>query len=132
MNQIELLRHVADNLEAGRAAGIGLLFNECSLVSTSISNIWWGKSNLYTLAPRTHEVNGFTVPAPIDVEPSINVVYYTAAPASRNLIGCVAWTGSEYCLLMLARNVLFATKEAAQQNALAMLGRDPVLGIEGV
>ena len=132
MNQAELLRHVADNLEAGRAAGFGLLFNECSLVSTSISNIWWGKPSLYTLAPRTHEVNGFTVPAPIDFKPVYNYAYYTASTAGKELTGCLLWTGSEYCLLMLARNVLFATKEAAQQNALAMLGWDPALGVEGV
>jgi hypothetical protein len=86
--------------------------------------------NRYTLAPLTHEVNNFTVPAPIDFKPIINVVYYTAAPASRNLMGCVAWTGSEYCLLMLTRKVLFSTKEAAQQNALAWLGLDPDLGVE--
>ena len=132
MNQIELLRHVADNLEAGRAAGIGLLFNECSLVSTSISNIWWGKSNLYTLAPRTHEVNGFTVPAPIDVEPDYGIIYYVLRLDADDLSYPKSWEGDTFDKRSFNRGLCFSTRKAAQQNAITMTGRDLALGVEGV
>ena len=132
MNQVELLRHVADNLEAGKEAGAGLIYNGRTSGSIDAKDIRLDTHKLYTLAPRTHEVNGFTVPAPIDVEPVTNVVRYTAATDGGDLASPLLWTGSEYCLLMLTRNVLFATKEAAQQNTLALLGRDPALGVDGV
>jgi hypothetical protein len=132
MNQIELLRHVANNLESGRAAGFGLQCEGDYSRAIVMTDMNLCDPESYTLAPRTHEVNNFTVPAPMSVDPIVGVVYYTAAPPSRDLTGSVLWSGSEYCLLMLTRRVLFATKAAAQQNALAMLGRDPALGVEGV
>ena len=100
------------------------------IVEDHILGVALYQPNRFTLAPRTHEVNNFTVPAPISVEPIVDVVYYTAAPPSRDLTGSVLWSGSDYCLLMLTRRVLFSTKAAAQQNALAMIGRDPDLGVE--
>ena len=135
MNQIELLRHVADNIEAGRDASCGLLFRGQILTLASDSNLdafAWGAPEGYTLAPPTHTVNGFVVPAPEDVEPDLGVTFYTAATSMRDFAGLVEWSCSGYCELMLARGVIFATKLAAQQNALAMLGRDPSKGVYGV
>jgi hypothetical protein len=51
MNQIELLRHVADNIEAGNAPTKDLSFGELIKLQYSLSSI------VYTLAPRTHDVN---------------------------------------------------------------------------
>tara|TARA_R110002167_G_scaffold271300_4_gene477880 strand:- start:14909 stop:15307 length:399 start_codon:yes stop_codon:yes gene_type:complete len=132
MNQVELLRHVADNLEAGRLAGFGLQFNQRDSAAGNIMAIQWHNYEIYTLAPRTHDVNGFIVLAPMSVEPAAGVVCYTASTSSGDLTSPLLWTGSAYCLLVLARKVLFSTKEAAQQNALAMIGRNPDFGVEGV
>tara|TARA_R110000772_G_scaffold43692_2_gene100666 strand:- start:1969 stop:2364 length:396 start_codon:yes stop_codon:yes gene_type:complete len=125
MNQVELLRHVADNLEAGRAAGIGLLFNKCSLVSTSISNIWWRKPSFYTLAPRTHKVNSFDVPVPESKELKSREQYYTACPTATCYFDIHAWVGDAVDLKNLKRGLIHLTPEAAIANGKAMCGTDP-------
>jgi hypothetical protein len=132
MNRIELLRHVANNLEAGRAAGSGLHYNGHNSNAPRIYHIQWDAFDIYTLAAHTHKVNNYTVPAPESKEPSAGVRYYISATSSRDFTRTFVWDGGPYCLLMLTRKVLFLTKEAAQQNTLALLGLDPDLGVEGV
>ena len=132
MNQIELLRHVADNLEAGRETGEGLLIDGLTSNATSVSGVRWNDSECYTLAPRTHTVNSFVVPAPMDVEPDKNSPFFAIALSSKNLTPCYKWYGDSEDITLFRRGVCFHTQEAAQQNALAMLGRDPAKGVDGV
>tara|TARA_R110002167_G_scaffold9628_2_gene44539 strand:- start:359 stop:787 length:429 start_codon:yes stop_codon:yes gene_type:complete len=85
----------------------------------------------FTLAPRTHEVNGFTVPAPLTEPPAKGFNYFTPVIAHDEFFGATNWDGYPLDLRFLSRGLCFTTKEAAQQNALAMLGRDPAKGVEG-
>ena len=133
MNQIELLRHVADNIEAAMVPFKGLLYQgEAIKTNQALSLFVWDYPEHYTLAPRTHTVNGFVVPAPMDVKPSrgerYNIVDFTEA----DLLYSYSWAGDPADNRMFKRGLCFTTKEAAQQNALAMLGRDPAKGVDGV
>ena len=132
MNQIELLRHVADNLESGKEAGAGLLYNGSASVSINPKDIRLDTHKLYTLAPRTHEVNGFTVPAPLTEPPANGTYYYIASTEQDYLFLSSSWDGLPLDYKYLRRGLIHLTEEAAQQNALAMIGRDPDLGVEGV
>jgi hypothetical protein len=127
MNQVELLRHVANNLESGRATFSGMQRN-----GRSVTHMPLPDSDEYTLAPRTHEVNDFTVPAPMDVKPAYGIIYYVPSLFSINYTNSTNWGNCAIDQRAFSRGLTFATNEAAQQNALAMLGRDPALGVDGV
>ena len=127
MNQIELLRHVADNLEAGIATCSGLQRNGRSVTHINLPN-----SDEYTLAPRTHTVNSFVVPAPLTEPPAMGTAYFIASPLTDAYFNHSNWDGYKLDLKYLNRGAVHLTKEAAQQNALAMLGKDPVKGVDGV
>jgi hypothetical protein len=132
MNQVELLRHVADNLEADRLAGFGLQYNGSASAAGNIMAIQWYNYEIYTLAPRTHEVNRFTVPAPLTEPPAKGTYYYVPSLFSINYTNSTNWGGCAIDQRAFSRGLTFATNEAAQQNALAMIGRDPALGVEEV
>ena len=112
----------------------GILYNGAEILEASAAMMYeiLNNPNRFTLTPRTRRVHGFIVPSPIDIEPAAGVRYYIAATSSGNLVNSAQWSGSGYCESMLSRGVLFTTLEAAQQNALAMIGRDPAKGVEGV
>tara|TARA_R110000851_G_scaffold329453_1_gene501356 strand:+ start:67 stop:450 length:384 start_codon:yes stop_codon:yes gene_type:complete len=127
MNQIELLRHVADNIEAGRDTGCGL-----ALDGKANPIIHWLSGAQYTLAPRTHKVNGFVVPAPMMEKPKQEEEIWLSMPTDDEWSECDKWNDHPIFYRYLERGLCFTTKEAAQQNALAMLGRDPAKGVDGV
>lgn len=132
MNQVELLRHVANNLEAGRESGDGLLYNGGTSGSIDAKDIRLDTHKLYTLTPRTHEVNNFTVPAPLTEAPANGTHYYIASTEQDYFFLRSSWEGLSLDYKYLHRGLIHLTEEAAQQNALAWLGRDPEKGIEGV
>ena len=74
---------------------------------------------------RTHVVNGFTVPAPMDKEPEQESLYYMASPQDLEFSRADMWFGKNYEKRSFARGLCFATKEAAIANAKAMLKIDP-------
>lgn len=75
--------------------------------------------------PRTHVVNGFTVPAPMDKEPEHESIYYEASPKELAFFRSDIWFGKAYEQRSFKRGLFFATKEAAIANAKAMLKIDP-------
>ena len=75
--------------------------------------------------PRTHVVNGFTVPAPMDKALDVEHDYFLPALNSSVYFTAHAWCGTGSDLLCFGRGLCFATKEAAIANAKAMLGIDP-------
>ena len=123
MNDIEFLQNVLTNLKAGKPAGFGLMCGSERSTSVTIGDMGFFKG--YTLAPRTHIVNGFDVPIAMDVEPKTGVEYSNPVVAHEQLFESIRWDGDEEDYRLLARNLCFSTKEAAQQNALAMMGYDP-------
>ena len=74
---------------------------------------------------RTHVVNGFTVPAPMDKEPSTGDFYFTPNPYVEDYCTKNTWADFKCEKLWLKRGLCFATKEAAIANAKAMLKINP-------
>ena len=74
---------------------------------------------------RTHVVNGFTVPAPMDKESEEGARYYSATPDAIEFFNDRPWDGGNYDKRVFSRGLCFATKEAAIANAKAMLNIDP-------
>ena len=132
MNEVELLRYVADNLEAGREAGAGLLYNGSTSKSISVKDIRLDTHKLYAVAPRTHKVNNFTVPYHMHVEPEDDTIYYVPSLDADDLSYSKVWEGDPFDKRVFYRGLCFNTREAAQHNTLAITGRDPALGVEGV
>ena len=75
--------------------------------------------------PRTHVVNGFTVPAPMDKEPSKNDDYFTPYFHNYSFAQKFGWFDDCEDRNLFKRGLCFATKKAAIANAKAMLKIDP-------
>lgn len=74
---------------------------------------------------RTHVVNGFTVPAPMDKEPGYDDTYFVLDLADEVFHSEVKWRNFQSENQWLKRGLCFATKESAIANAKAMLKIDP-------
>lgn len=123
MNQVELLRHVADNLEAGRDAGHGLLYNgKKLLVTTSVECICFGFSDAYSLATRTRIINGVEVPAPMDKEPFRGQRYWMECAWAKDLSTSTQWGFSSDDKLRFFRGLCYDSQEAAAANCKARYG----------
>ena len=127
MNQVELLRHVADNLEAGRDELDGITHHE-NYILRDITNF----PEMFRIKVKTHKVNNFTVPAPLTEPPANGTYYYIPSLFSTDCTNSTNWDDGTVDWRSFYRGLIHLTKAAAQQNALAMLGRDPDLGVEDV
>ncbi len=79
-----------------------------------------------TRKPRTHVVNGFTVPAPETEAPAQDAFYFMPALNILEWLPvAIKWTNDSYDRVMLQRGLVFLTQEAAVANAKAMCGIDP-------
>ena len=74
---------------------------------------------------RTHVVNGFTVPAPMDKEPEFGDMYFIPDVADEIFYAEVEWQKDSPDMRWLELGLCFATEEAAIANAKAMLKIDP-------
>lgn len=79
----------------------------------------------YRIKDATREVNGFTVPAPERNPPILGSDYYLPFLTKPDLVERYHWDGVDADCRLLRIGMVFKTKEAAAQNALAMLGLDP-------
>lgn len=117
----DLLRHIADNVENGKKWGCGL---SCPTHFKSLGEVC-ENSHRVELAPRTHVVNGFTVPAPEVQTLTKNDSYYMPDASIRVWFVEYAWFKDSSDKRFLERGLVHLTKEAAIANAKAMLGIDP-------
>jgi hypothetical protein len=142
MNIQEILQTMSDNAKPGKNGDIcknghvmhNIHFDGAPIlvVEDYILGAVLHHPSRFTLAPRTHEVNGFTVPAPMDVKPAYGIIYYVPRLDTDDLSYSKGWDGHAFDKRSFNRELCFSTRKAAQQNALAMLGRDPAKGVEGV
>ena len=131
----EILRHIADNMEAGRDQAYGLLVDgrPSNLnLNGSEGYLFMAHEEKYTLAPRTHTVNGFIVPSPMGVKPSRGERYSIIDFTEADLLQVLPWRDDPADNRSFKRGLCFTTRLDVQQNALAMLGRDPSKGVDGV
>lgn len=117
MNQVELLRHVADNLEAGRPAGHGLLCN-----GKTVESIAFGCPGAYSLAPRTRIINGVEVPAPMDKRPEKSMRYWIEAPQFEELCDSTTCDGCRQDFRFFELGLCYESAEAAAANCRARYG----------
>lgn len=75
----------------------------------------------------THEVNGFTVPAPLRFAPAKGAVYFVSCTSAIALAYKGYWGEKDDSRdkIHLLRGLVHLTKEAAVANAKAMCGIDP-------
>lgn len=74
---------------------------------------------------RTHVVNGFTVPAPMDKDPGYDDTYFVLDLADEVFHSEWKWRNFQSENQWLKRGLCFATRETAIANAKAMLKIDP-------
>lgn len=75
----------------------------------------------FRIKPKTIKVNGVAVPAPLTVEPELNVMVYGVDPLSVDYVMPLSWNGSSYHDKLLGRGILHLSKDAAIQHAKALL-----------
>ena len=117
----DLLRHIADNVENGESWTKGLAIPE---KLTTVQEVWCNHFSI-ELKPRTHVVNGFTVPAPVGGDlGGVQGCWLTDITCPEWAYG-VCWVGDNQQTDWLNRGLIHLRKEAAIANAKAMLGIDP-------
>jgi len=117
----ELLRHVADNVEAGRRVGHGLLFLGGVSSSTSVNGVAFDSCADYTLAPNTVTINGIEVERGVTVEPVNGMTYFTPAIHTAKLHRSRSWRSDGYDKECFCRGLAFLDKNKAEDMAKAML-----------
>ena len=119
----DLLRHIADNVENEKHWVTGLTYD-----NPNARPVWDDVAenhDRFKLAPRTHDVNGFTVPAPEVEGLDKGQEYFFPCANHKEWVGWYFWSNDKCDTLLLERRSVFLTQEAAIANAKAMLGIDP-------
>jgi len=117
----DLLRHIADNVENGKDWCDGLVSDKPWSMKEDVMTNY----HRFELAPRTHVVNGFTVPAPEVDAPTNGSAYYLCNVANPYWASKSRWLNSELDLRLLQRGSVFLDRDAAIANAKAEKGIDP-------
>lgn len=126
MGKAQILRHIADNIEKGLDYCDGLFFLGGKITHTSIDwNNLLKHSSYVSLAPKTHIVNGFEVPAPMSEKPDTGRIYYVPMPCDDDWVEGYTWYEDSCDNKQFVRGLCYTTKEAAAVNAKAMVGIDP-------
>jgi hypothetical protein len=76
--------------------------------------------------PRTHVVNGFTVPAPETEAPAVGAMFWFSNPSASDWCAPgFKWAGELWDLNLLSRGLVHLNEDAAAANGKAMCGVDP-------
>lgn len=129
MTEIELLEHVLGNLKAGNIAGYGLVYDDGRLCTAkNLYHIACHDPDALQLAPRTHIVNTFEVPAPESEAPEKGQDVFI--PDHGLSKGCAVfyWEDVPMHRRFLKNKQVFLTKEAAILNQKAQAGVEPYKG----
>jgi len=122
MKQEELLRHVADNVEAGRSFGHGLLFLGRDSTSTKISSILFDRYRDYQLAPKTVVIGDKEVEKGITYLPDYSVPCYVVDLTADNYV-VITRANTERCQRAVNRGLVFLSEDKAVDMAMALLDR---------
>lgn len=79
----------------------------------------------FSLAPLTHEVNGFEVPAPEIQPPNKNYDHFVPDHSRDNGYYHSVWTGADFQINLLKNGQVFLTAEAAIANQKAQAKINP-------
>jgi hypothetical protein len=128
----ELLRHVADNVEAGKDAGDGLIFAGDPSRVTLARHIAWDEPYEYALAPKTRMINGFEVPAPVRDGSAFGYMqqYFHVDLSGKDLFATSYWVDDWIDNLRLHRGLVFTDNRSASANGKALIGIDPYAEVD--
>jgi len=116
----ELLRHVADNTEAGRPAGHGLLYmGEPSRVQKPES-VELRRHQNYELAPNTVVINGIEVTAGVEDVSDLGAGCILADPTRDEFYLKYAAAPHTCIIRWAAKGIVFPNSEEGKKNAIAM------------
>lgn len=122
----QVLRHVADNMDAGRPEGCGLQFEAAGTFKDAVSPVRGTNIGIrYRLKPRTRMLNGFEVPAPMDVMPDVGSRYWVIDACDINGSDDIIFSNDAADQRAFNRGFMFATREDAIANFKAICGEDP-------
>lgn len=127
MKPEHILRHMADNVENGRDAFDRLIY--CGKKPGNFRAWYAGDilkhSEHFTIAPKTHMVNGFEVPAPMTEKPEDGDVVFISSVSSRTWVIARKWSDDEYVIGMFNRGMCHSEYNSAIYNAQAMAKVNP-------
>jgi len=123
----DLLRHIADNVENGEIWSEGIDISDEAAWEDSV---FFGSASSVKLTPRTREVNGFTVPAPVREPIKNGSVYYVEDPTDSCWYVAHSWGGGDLDKRFLERGLIHLNQDSAIANAKAHRGIDPKWGEE--
>lgn len=124
LTTIELLDHIKANMEEGMPPmrGLEILNSREEWDEADGIAIFFGSS--YRVKPRTIEVNGVRVTAPVCISqpPSQDQKYYIPDLANPNLYQELSWNADEIDTRLLDRGLIHTCEEDAIARARAMMG----------
>jgi len=133
LTKAQVFQHMADNMRAGKSpvdglqilsGGIGWSNGWMELPeSATVSSIGSDKYK-FRLAPRTHTLNGYDVPAPETEAPEVGVNFWALNPWVDCGITKEVWrnTNTDQCAL---RHGIWLSEEDSIANAKALRGENP-------
>jgi len=128
MTPKEFLEHALDNVNNGRRIGHGLLYGSEPSEAACLHQIDFTRlGDSYSIASKSHVVNGFTVPAPLDIAPKKDQVYFSPDHFSVTRYSAELWADHEVDHLAFLNKQAFATKEASIANQKAQAFINPNL-----
>ena len=129
LTKAQVFQHMADNVKAGKSPVDGLEAKSEVIEWTDVPKYVCVSEIVedyfeFRLAPRTHTINGYEVPAPEIEEPAVGVVYWNLDPFDLDGVYFHRWAGRDVDQKSL-RNGLWLSKEDAIANAKALRGENP-------
>jgi hypothetical protein len=128
----QLLRHVADNIEAGRPELSGVecqnangTFTKTHLKSFSYAAMEIAIGKCFRIKPATRVINGFEVPEPVRNDLKKGQAYFCPTILNEELYSSVLYNVDDYVERIIQRGLVFLTADDAIATAKAMLGIDP-------
>ena len=116
----ELLRHVANNAEAGRPAGHGLLYKGEVSRTKKPENISLSYHQFYELAPKTVVINGIEVTAGVEDVSELGAECILADPTRDEFYLKYAAAPHTCIIRWAAKGIVFPNSEEGKKNAIAV------------
>jgi len=116
----KLLRHVADNAEAGRPAGHGLLYMGEPSREAIPDGIIPSTHQYYELAPNTVVINGIEVTAGVEDVSDLGAGCILADPTRDEFYLKYAAAPHTCIIRWAAKGIVFPNSEEGKKNAIAM------------
>lgn len=129
LTKAQVFQHMANNARTGKSPVDGL---ECLIdgikwdsisMNSPIGGFMSGDTE-FRITPRTHNLNGYDVPASETEAPAIGTKYWVLDSFERDGVCQHSWSGDK-CELDALRNGLWLSEEDAIANAKALRGENP-------